>query len=697
MIKINYSKINGLLRVTGPEVMFGWIHESFRQLVYRKYGRDVWLKILEIIKFEEGSECEISHYYKDEDTMKIVNAMANVIGIPIEEVWEAYGGFLIQFTMETGWDELLKALSDNLEGFLDSLDSLHYFIDHVVYRTKLKGPSFRCEPAKNGSLILHYYSKRSGLYPIVKGVVREVARRIFNTEVIMKVQERKQEHLDTYITEHVIFSITMVENENSGNNIKSLSEKSNKQKEIVIPKSGYNLTVKDFVNAFPHHLCFDKNLILQHVGSYLIQNLSNLKIGFTTLTDIVDLVHPELPLTFESLIAFKNSLFVFKIKNKGLNNQDDTTTVELKGSMVHLEDQNYILYLCSLSVTTVREMIINNLYLSDMQKHDGTRDLIMLNQSRMSQVELNRKLEETTKNLKRMAMDLEIETQKTDELLCQLMPSTVAESLRQGRNIEAAEFLEATCLFTDIVTFTNICALCSPYDVVNLLNDMYLRFDRLVTLHDVYKVETIGDAYVIVGGVPKICENHAERVLNCSIGMLMESRAVISPLAHLVNNKKMLEDNSIKIRIGIHTGPVVAGVVGAKMPKYCLFGDAVNTASKMESNGVPLRIHVSDPSKNHALKTNPSFEFETRGIVNLKEKGEVLTHFLIKNGRKSVWELTGKQKGKESSIDGYTELQQAYEDYKNSLALTIKLNNLRNGNENDVKKPKNKSTFCSLM
>uniref|UniRef100_A0AAF5DFP0 guanylate cyclase n=1 Tax=Strongyloides stercoralis TaxID=6248 RepID=A0AAF5DFP0_STRER len=398
-------------------------------------------------------------------------------------------------------------------------------------------------------------------------------------------------------------------------------------------------------------------------------------------------MHPELPLTFESLIAFKNSLFVFRIKNKELNNQDETISVELKGSMVHLEDQNYILYLCSFSVTTVREMVVNNLYLSDMQKHDGTRDLIMLNQSRMSQVELNRKLEETTKSLKRMAMDLEIETQKTDELLCQLMPSTVAESLRQGKSIDAAEFLESTCLFTDIVTFTNICALCSPYDVVNLLNDMYLRFDRLVTLHDVYKVETIGDAYVIVGGVPEACENHAERVLNCSIGMLMESRS----------SKKMIGDNSIKIRVGIHTGPVVAGVVGAKMPKYCLFGDSVNTASKMESNGVPLRIHVSDSAKEHALKTNPSFEFETRGIVNLKEKGDLLTHFLIKNGRKSVWELTGKQKGKEASIDGYTELQQAYEDYKNSITPTIKINDTKNGNEKEMKKPKNKSTLCNLL
>jgi len=114
-----------------------------------------------------------------------------LLGVSVEEVWEAYGGFLIQFTMETGWDELLRTLSKDLKvgqrriltgflivssdfsiflkGFLDNLDSLHYFIDHIVYKANLQGPSFRCEENADGSLTLHYYSRRTGLFPIVKG------------------------------------------------------------------------------------------------------------------------------------------------------------------------------------------------------------------------------------------------------------------------------------------------------------------------------------------------------------------------------------------------------------------------------------------------------------------------------------------------------------------------------------------------
>uniref|UniRef100_A0A1I7X370 guanylate cyclase n=1 Tax=Heterorhabditis bacteriophora TaxID=37862 RepID=A0A1I7X370_HETBA len=339
-------------------------------------------------KFEEGTESEIGHYYNDNETMRLVNSMANIIGIPVEEVWEAYGGFLIQFTMETGWDELLRAMASDLEGFLDSLDSLHYFIDHVVYQTKLRGPSFRCEPQNDGSLLLHYYSKRSGLYPIVKGVVREVARRIYDTEVIMKVQERKQEHLDAFVTEHVVFVISQVDTE-SDHPQKSISSKADIKLEMH--PGTYNIASDDFSVAFPYHICFDKDLFLEHFGHYIKKAYPLAIRQETRVTDILELIHPEVPFSYESILAFKNSLFVFKMKGIGdivHSQREEVKPIVLKGSMIIVDNGNYILYLSSVNVTTVRELIERNLHISDMQRHDGTRDLIMLNQSRMSQVEL---------------------------------------------------------------------------------------------------------------------------------------------------------------------------------------------------------------------------------------------------------------------------------------------------------------------
>ncbi|CAD5228978.1 unnamed protein product [Bursaphelenchus okinawaensis] len=647
--------------------MFGWIHESYRQLVTRKYGRDTWLKILEIAKFEDGTEREINKNYKDEDTFRLVAAMGSVIGIPIEEVWEAYGGFLIQFTMETGWDELLRAMSPDLEGFLDGLDSLHYFIDHVVYRTKLKGPSFRCEVQQDGSLLLHYYSRRSGLYPIVKGVIREAVRRIFDTEVIMKVQERKQEHGDSLITEHVVFSITQIEN-SSGQPTRSIASKSaSGGAEIVNSAGQYPIKMVDFCNAFPHHFCFDRDLVIEHVGIHMKKTFPFIKKGETKLTDILHLTHPEIPLNFDSIMTFRNSMFVFQMKDNAGPNAEPTSVdlaisqfpITLKGAMISVDNNNYLVFMCSLNVTSIRELMDRNLYISDIQRHDSTRDLIMLNQSRMSQVELNRRLEETTRNLKKMASELETEKQKTEELLCELMPPSVAESLRQGSTVEASEFQDSTVLFTDIVTFTNICAMCTPYDVVNLLNDLYLRFDRLVGLHDVYKVETIGDAYMIVGGVPQECVNHAEKILDISIGMLMESKSVVSPI-----NK----NQSIRIRVGVHSGPVVAGVVGVKMPRYCLFGDTVNIANKMESQGIPCKIHVSSHTRTRALQTNSGFSFTERGLIDLKMgKEPVTTYFLEKNERKSVWELCDRERATEHTLDGYLELHSEAVEQKNGV------------------------------
>uniref|UniRef100_A0A183C9R1 guanylate cyclase n=1 Tax=Globodera pallida TaxID=36090 RepID=A0A183C9R1_GLOPA len=550
----------------------------------------------EIAKFEEGTENEISKYYKDEESFRLVSAMGSVIGIPVEEVWEAYGGFLIQFTMETGWDELLRALSPDLEGFLDALDALHY-----VRFTNLR------------------------LNRWLNTVHRpcEVARRIYDTEVIMQVQERKQEHVDSMITEHVIFVINQVENNMSVG--RSIASRTPLNTCILSIESANNSSVnstriEDFCVAFPHHFCFDRQLRIEHVGAHIRRAYPNIVHGETHLEDILKLVHPEIPLSFDTIMTFRNSLFVFQLRDessKGDSKPNSVRSVEsrghipvtLKGSMHSVSSNKYMLFMCSLNVTTVHELVERNLFLSDIQRHDSTRDLIMLNQSRMSQVELNRRLEETTRTLKSMANALKAEKQRTEELLCELMPPSVAESLRQGTTVEAAEFPDATVLFTDIVTFTNICSYCTPYDVINLLNDLYQRFDRIVGLHDVYKVETIGDAYMIVGGVPKECRNHAEKILNVAIGLLMESRFVGFNLS------------SFDV-----------------MPRYCLFGDTIHLANRMESLGVPSKMHVSETAR--ALAGKEMFR----------------TYFLERNDRKSVWEICGRVRTISQSIDGYQEL-----------------------------------------
>ncbi|XP_041355945.1 atrial natriuretic peptide receptor 1-like [Gigantopelta aegis] len=209
---------------------------------------------------------------------------------------------------------------------------------------------------------------------------------------------------------------------------------------------------------------------------------------------------------------------------------------------------------------------------------------------------------------------------RAEELLYMMLPKSVALSLVKGETVKAESFEQVTIYFSDIVGFTSMSAESTPMQVITLLNDLYTTFDSIIEHFDVYKVETIGDAYMCVSGLPVPNGNlNAREIARMSLAILD---------AVLVFKIRHMPERQLKLRIGIHTGSCCAGVVGLKMPRYCLFGDTVNTASRMESNGLPLKIHVS-PNTVEALKTFKTFILELRGPVEMKGKGEVITHWLM--------------------------------------------------------------------
>uniref|UniRef100_A0A914YM80 guanylate cyclase n=1 Tax=Panagrolaimus superbus TaxID=310955 RepID=A0A914YM80_9BILA len=216
--------------------------------------------------------------------------------------------------------------------------------------------------------------------------------------------------------------------------------------------------------------------------------------------------------------------------------------------------------------------------------------------------------------------ELAEEKKKSDILLYRMLPRTVADRLKLGQSVEPESFEAITIFFSDVVGFTTLAARSSPIQVVNLLNDLYSTFDTIIDQFSCFKVETIGDAYLVCSGLPlRNGNNHAKDIADMSIGFLKAIKLFRVP--HLPKEK-------VNIRIGIHTGSCVAGVVGLTMPRYCLFGDTVNTASRMESNGKPGKIHVS-PSTNHYLtKIIGGYDTVSRGEVLIKGKGVMETYFL---------------------------------------------------------------------
>lgn len=208
---------------------------------------------------------------------------------------------------------------------------------------------------------------------------------------------------------------------------------------------------------------------------------------------------------------------------------------------------------------------------------------------------------------------------KVEMLLYQMLPKAVADSLKDGKTVEAEAFECVTIYFSDIVGFTSLSAASTPFQVVALLNDLYTEFDSIIEMFDVYKVETIGDAYMVVSGLPiRNGDLHAGQIAEMCLHLLS------SILSFKVRHKP---DHNLLLRIGIHSGPVVAGVVGLKMPRYCLFGDTVNTASRMESNGLALQIHVS-PECGAILQKLGGFHLPERGLVEMKGKGKINTFWL---------------------------------------------------------------------
>ena len=194
----------------------------------------------------------------------------------------------------------------------------------------------------------------------------------------------------------------------------------------------------------------------------------------------------------------------------------------------------------------------------------------------------------------------------TQNMYINLRP--VAEVLKLGRQVEAESFECVTIYFSDVVDFTALSASSTPMEVVTLLNDLYTCFDSIIEGYDVYKVETIGDAYMVVSGLPDKTDKHAGNIASLAIELLAAVQTFRIP--HRPNDR-------LKLRIGIHSGPVVAGVVGLAMPRYCLFGDTVNTSSRMESNGLPLKIHISQEC-NQELQRLGGYHTEPREIIDIK-------------------------------------------------------------------------------
>ena len=219
------------------------------------------------------------------------------------------------------------------------------------------------------------------------------------------------------------------------------------------------------------------------------------------------------------------------------------------------------------------------------------------------------------RTIEKQQIDLQREMARSERLLLNILPAEIAERLKAGEEVIADRYDAASVLFADIVDFTALSATLSAEETVRMLNEVFSEFDTLVGTYGFEKIKTIGDAYMVVSGVPRRCGDHATGLAALALEML----AAVEKLNSLANRR-------LQIRVGINSGPVVAGIIGKRKFLFDLWGDTVNVASRMEAYGTPDRVQVTEATRR---LVSERFNCEARGTVDIKGKGPMACYYLV--------------------------------------------------------------------
>ncbi|XP_062125798.1 guanylate cyclase soluble subunit beta-1 isoform X2 [Drosophila sulfurigaster albostrigata] len=344
-----------------------------------------------------------------------------------------------------------------------------------------------------------------------------------------------------------------------------------------------------FCKVFPFHLMFDRQMKVVQAGKAVSRVIPRVAEENCSLIEVVEAIRPHLQLTFENILSHINTIYVLQTRQGAMSSRHEQRFLRLKGQMMYIPETDRILFQCYPSVMNLDDLTKKGLYISDVPLHDAARDLVLLSEKFEAEYKLTKNLEMLTDKLQQTFRDLESEKQKTDRLLYSVLPKSVANELRHQRPVPPKRYDSVTLMFSGIVGFGQYCAANTDPEgamkIVKMLNELYTVFDALTDSKrnlNVYKVETVGDKYMAVSGLPDHCEDHARCMARVALDMM-----------DMAKNVKM-GSNPVQITIGIHSGEVVTGVIGNRVPRYCLFGNTVNLTSRTETTGVPGRINISE-------------------------------------------------------------------------------------------------------
>ncbi|XP_054649298.1 guanylate cyclase soluble subunit alpha-2 isoform X1 [Dunckerocampus dactyliophorus] len=599
----------------------------------------------------------------EEGVLQILQYMATILGVPFFELREHFGEEFFGLCFEEN-ERVLRAVGSNLQDFFNGFDAiLEHIRTSTGRRASSESPTFQCKDAceedkcrrkldkareqgaqdgRGKSLLLHCFNPAPVVGLVMPGLIRAVSKRIFHSEVEVEevspltplLPSEDAQHSDgdsttptpsaspsaspssspsppsTFPTSAPTVCLSFQIQETCAphflpNAATACSKKA--PLSLSTNPSDLRISLATFCRAFPFHLVLGPCMELLQLGEGLRKQARIEPHRSLSFKDCFEIVSPKMEPSFQRILLRLASPFTIRTKPDTTQVGTKEKVMELKGQMIHVPESSSLMFLGSPRVDKLEELMGRGLYLSDIPIHDATRDVILVGEQAKAQDGLKKRMDKLKATLERTHQALEEEKRRTVDLLYSIFPGDVAQKLWQGQPVPARKFDDVTMLFSDIVGFTAVCAQCTPMQVISMLNELYTRFDYQCGILDVYKIETIGDAYCVAGGLHKKVESHARPIAHMALKMMELSEEVLTP-----------DGKPIKLRIGIHTGSVLAGVVGVKMPRYCLFGNNVTLASKFESGSHPRCINVS-PTTYQLLKDDRSFSFVPRSRLELPE------------------------------------------------------------------------------
>ncbi|XP_075976292.1 soluble guanylate cyclase 89Db-like [Anticarsia gemmatalis] len=516
-----------------------------------------------------------------------------------EKVMHFFGRCFVKFFSNYGYDKMIRATGRYFCTFLQSVDNIHQRMRFTFPR--MRSPSMQLTRAHRHGAELVYSSGRTGYTHYLMGQLYEIAEDIFSLKLKVSVVKESMEG-NYYV------AVLRLEFDNS-DYVRSLMLRKN----LPCPLPAVPASL--LMQLFPFGVLLDRRMKILRAGERLVAAWGGPynKLEKSPISEILRLRKPKVSFTWDKVVCMQTMIFDLELLRyrggpaEARRGSHGARAILLRGPIYLLEEIDALIFLCSPIFNDLDELRQAGLYLADMNGHGLSKEMLLQGWQHLSRLELLfEKAESRSLSLEKSCRLLDQWKKRGDQLLYSMIPKGIADHLRAGKDPMAAcqAFESVTIIFCG-VQLAQADTRADVMQTVAYMNDVYSRIDRLLDTHRVYKVETVGTVYMLVSGAPERRRAHAASAASAALAI---SRAI--PV----------------LTIGIHTGPVVAGVLGLRLPRYCLVGDTVNTASRMQTTSEPGRIQITALSANQLPAGR--FRLRPRGKIEVKGKGKMETFWL---------------------------------------------------------------------